>query len=47
MRKSAPSARRRYYYGGNNEPAYTKTFTYYLDSGMVYETFTQTRRVYT
>ena len=37
----------RYYYGGNNEPAYTKTFTYYLDSGMVYETFTQTQRVYT
>ena len=37
----------RYYYGGNHEPAYTKTFTYYLDSGMVHETFTQTRRVYT
>lgn len=32
--------------GGNTEPSYTKTFTFELESRMVYETFTQTKRVY-
>lgn len=36
----------KYYSGGNTEPSYTKTFTFDLESRMVYETFTQTRRVY-
>lgn len=33
--------------GGNTEPSYTKTFSMDLESRMVYETFTQTKRVYT
>lgn len=36
-----------YFGGGNTEPSYTKTFSMDLESRMVYETFTQTKRVYT
>ena len=36
----------KYYSSGNTEPSYTKTFTFDLKSRMVYETFTQTQRVY-
>lgn len=36
----------KYYSGGNTEPSYAKTFTFDTESRMVYETFTQTQRVY-
>lgn len=35
-----------YYYGGNTEPSYIKIFILNLQSGMVFETYTTTQRIY-
>ena len=35
-----------YFGGGNSEPHYTKTFTYDEQNNMIYETYSETTRVY-